>query len=128
MEEDICKLKYNEYRNQVIEYGLLHIVLVIPINNLDEEVFAVAVEDRVHVYHSNTFTLLHTLNEHKGIVHCINFNKNGRQIATGASDKQVILWSINGELKYKYVHSSSIQSIVFNPLFPIVTISVNVDI
>lgn len=82
--------------------------------------------DKVYLYKYSTFALLRTLSGHKGHVHGIGFSRDGKLLVTGGSDKQVIVWSTRGEIKRRYNHGSSVQSVCFNPVFPIVDCAVNV--
>ena len=60
--------------------------------------------------------LIHTINEHEGSVYCVAFCANGKQFASGGSDKNVMLWNRNGEGILKYNHNYSILFLKYNPI------------
>lgn len=65
----------------------------------------VAAGARVLVYDTSDGTLIQPLKGHKDQVNCVAYSKDGKRFASGASDKQVIIWTskLEGILKYSYV-------------------------
>jgi len=83
---------------------------------LGGDTFIVAVGDRVLLYQSTSFSLLRALRGHSGTVHCLAFSKDGKRFASGGTDKRVVIWSTTSEGAKKYMHSSSLQCLSFNPM------------
>lgn len=70
----------------------------------------------VHVYSAYDGSLIKPLEGHTMPVTCITCSRDGKYIATGGLDKQVIIWntSLNGILKF--AHSEPIKRVAFNPV------------
>lgn len=59
----------------------------------------------VKVYETADGQMVSSLRGHKGTVYCLAYQKDGKRFASGAADKDVIIWNENleGLLKYKSV-------------------------
>ena len=71
---------------------------------------------RILVYDVASGELVKTLKGHKGIVYCVDFSADGRQLASGGSDKMVIIWNEKMEPLLKYNHGDTIQTVGHCPL------------
>lgn len=76
----------------------------------------VAAGSRVLVYDATDGTLIQPLKGHKDQVNCVAYSKDGKRFASGASDKQVIIWTSKLEGILKYSHHDSIQCLSYNPV------------
>ena len=57
-----------------------------------------------------------SLSEHEGAVTCLALSCDGKFIASGGTDKSIILWDASSKQKLKSLsgHTNTITSIVFN--------------
>eukprot|EP00039_Didymoeca_costata_P007788 m.103931 g.103931 ORF g.103931 m.103931 type:complete len:1184 (+) comp13828_c0_seq5:52-3603(+) len=72
--------------------------------------------NRVLVYETADGQMVSSLRGHKGTVYCLAYQKDGKRFASGAADKDVIIWNENLEGLLKYNHNDAIQCLAFNPV------------
>ena len=70
----------------------------------------------IHVYSAYDGTLIKPLEGHTLPVTCISCSKDGKHIASGSIDRQVIIWNSNLTGTLKFSHSEPIKHICFNPV------------
>eukprot|EP00041_Stephanoeca_diplocostata_P034387 m.1171057 g.1171057 ORF g.1171057 m.1171057 type:complete len:1193 (+) comp24511_c0_seq1:191-3769(+) len=71
--------------------------------------------NRVLVYETSNGDLVHTCKGHKGAVYCVAYSQDGRRYASGAADKNVIIWNELYEGELQFSHNDAIQCIAFSP-------------
>lgn len=70
---------------------------------------------RVLIYDATTGDLLHSLKGHTDTVYCVSYSQDGKNFASGGSDRTVIIWTNKGEGLLKYQHKESVQALAYNP-------------
>ncbi len=62
-------------------------------------------------------SLIHTLQGHSDLVHCVRFSPNGQLLATGSWDKTIRLWDVRtGQVRHTLPgHTNQIRSVCFSP-------------
>lgn len=76
------------------------------------------VGSRVLVYNASDGDLLHSLKGHKDAVYGISYARDGKNFASGAADKTVIIWTDKAEGVLRYSHSEAIQCLAYSPRGP----------
>ena len=76
------------------------------------------VGSRVLVYNASDGDLLHSLKGHKDAVYGVSYARDGKNFASGAADKTVIIWTDKGEGVLRYSHGEAIQCLAYSPRGP----------
>src|SRR5207249_8523582 len=67
--------------------------------------------------------------KHRGAVNCLAFNKDGTVCASGGEDREIRIWDVNGQLKFKLTdHRAGITSLQFTPEDQLVSAAKDFDI
>ena len=76
------------------------------------------VGSRVLVYNASDGDLLHSLKGHKDAVYGVSYARDGKNFASGAADKTVIIWTDKAEGVLRYSHGEAIQCLAYSPRGP----------
>ena len=68
------------------------------------------------IYNAHTGEMIDSKRAHKDTVYCLAYSKDGQRWASGGADKNVIVWSAEGNGLLKYSHQDKIQCLSFNPV------------
>ncbi len=55
-----------------------------------------------------------TFQKHQGSVHCVEWASNGQFLASGADDKHVYIWDLNGTVRQDLVHPDAVSSLAMS--------------